>query len=211
MAQADARRRRGGRGRHPAGNRSSGSARAGGVAVRGRPHRPPKLQLPRPEPRRRHCRDAAARAHELRAVGGTRRAGRAAPAREPGAVAALAHDHPPRLVRGDPLAVRGRRDRDQRLQPQLQGPLLGRGDRPRLRDGADAGGTGHHGVGAHEQRTAHRPLRRPLRHAGGDAQPLARRPERVLQPGRLRASDRRSRSTWTSATWWRPTTTLSPT
>ena len=194
MAPADARRRRGGRGRHPAGNRLSGRVRAVRVAVRGRPHRPAELQLPRPEPRRGHCRDAAGRDHELRAVGRARRAGRVAPPREPGAAAALANDHSPRLLRGDPLAVRGRRHRDQRLQPQLQGPLLGRGDPPRLRDGADAGGAGHHGLGAHEQRASNRPLRRPLRHAGGDAQPLARRPERVLEPRRFRVGDRDGRA-----------------
>ena len=217
MAQADARRRRGGRGRHPAGNRSSGGVRAVRIALRGRAHRPAELQLPRPEPRRGHRRDAAGGDHELRAVGGARRAGRVAPPREPGAAAALAHDHPARLLRGDTLAVRGRRHRDQRLQPQLPGPLLGRGDRPRLRDDADAGGAGDHRIGAHEQRAPHRPLRRSVRHPGGDAQPLARPPERVLEPGRLRAGHRdgregrRSPSTWTSATWWRPTTIRSPT
>ena len=88
---------------------------------------------------------------------------------------------------GAPL--RGRRHRPERLQPQLQGPLLRRRDRPRLRDGGGARGPGHHGVGADEQRPPHRPLRRALRHAGGDAQPFPHRSQRVRDAGRLRAGD----------------------
>ena len=193
MAPVDARRPGRCRRRRPAGNGGRGggipgttgrdgpgrSARGGRVPLRRRPHRPPELQLPGHDPRRGDRGDAAARDHELRAVGAARRAARAAAGGEPGTAAALADDRPARLLRGDRRPLRGRRHRAERLQPQLQGPLLGRRDRPRLRDGGGARGPGHHGVCPDEQRPAHRPLRRPLRHAGRDAQPFPHRSERV--------------------------------
>ena len=189
MAPAGDRRDGGGGRLRPWNSFPAAGGGSGAASVRRRPDRDAELQLPRHGPRRGTRRDAGARHRQLRALVAPRRAARAVPPGKPRAAAGVAHDRPARPLPGGPDPAGGRRRHAERVQPELPGRLLGRGDRPRLQDGAGARGTGHHRLGAAQHRAAHRPDGRTARRAGGDAQPCLDRPERVRVSGRLRPGD----------------------